>query len=130
MKNVLITGGAGFIAHHIIAYMIKNTDWNIIAIDRLDLSGNLNRLDDILSEFSTIKIKFSSPIALMAFSIILLLLKETKITEVNIFIFSYFIKVEKNGGESGIRTHGTCEGTHTFQACALNHSATSPIQIR
>ena len=52
MKNVLITGGAGFIAHHIIAYMIKNTDWNIIAIDRLDLSGNLNRLDDILSEFS------------------------------------------------------------------------------
>ena len=52
MKNVLITGGAGFIAHHIIAYMIKNTDWNIITIDRLDLSGNLNRLDDILSEFS------------------------------------------------------------------------------
>ena len=52
MKNVLITGGAGFIAHHIIAYMIKNTDWNIVAIDRLDLSGNLNRLDDILSEFS------------------------------------------------------------------------------
>mgnify|MGYP007063389239 CR=1 FL=1 len=31
------------------------------------------------------------------------------------------------GGESGIRTHGTCEGTHTFQACALNHSAISPI---
>ncbi len=30
------------------------------------------------------------------------------------------------GGESGIRTHGTCEGTHTFQACALNRSATSP----
>ena len=25
-----------------------------------------------------------------------------------------------NGGESGIRTHGTCEGTHTFQACAVN----------
>ena len=51
MKNVLITGGAGFVAHHIIAYMIKNTDWNIVTIDRLDLSGNLNRLDDILSEF-------------------------------------------------------------------------------
>ena len=31
------------------------------------------------------------------------------------------------GGESGIRTHGTCEGTHTFQACALNHSAISPL---
>ena len=30
------------------------------------------------------------------------------------------------GGESGIRTHGTCEGTHTFQACTLNRSAISP----
>ena len=33
------------------------------------------------------------------------------------------------GGESGIRTHGTCEGTHTFQACALNRSAISPSLI-
>ena len=52
MKNVLITGGAGFIAHHIIAHMIKNTDWNITTIDRLDISGNLNRLHDILNDFS------------------------------------------------------------------------------
>ena len=28
MKNVLITGGAGFIAHHLIYYLIHNTDWN------------------------------------------------------------------------------------------------------
>ena len=53
MKKVLITGGAGFIAHHIIAHMIKSTDWDIITIDRLDISGNLNRLHDILHEFST-----------------------------------------------------------------------------
>ena len=52
MKNILITGGAGFIAHHIISHVIKNTDWNITTIDRLDISGNLNRLDDILKEFS------------------------------------------------------------------------------
>tara|TARA_B100000029_G_scaffold90831_2_gene80696 strand:+ start:844 stop:1872 length:1029 start_codon:yes stop_codon:yes gene_type:complete len=52
MKNVLITGGAGFIAHHIIAHMIKNTNWNITTIDRLDISGNLNRLHDILKDFS------------------------------------------------------------------------------
>ena len=38
-----------------------------------------------------------------------------------------FLANEINGGESGIRTHGTCEGTHTFQACALNRSAISPI---
>ena len=52
MKKVLITGGAGFISHHLIRYLIKNTNWNIVSLDRLDYSGNLNRLDDILSDFS------------------------------------------------------------------------------
>ena len=52
MKKVLITGGAGFIAHHIIAYIIKNTDWEIVTIDRLDISGNLNRLHEILDNFA------------------------------------------------------------------------------
>ena len=50
MKNILITGGAGFIAHHLIYYLLNNTDWNIISLDRLDYSGNLNRLDNILSK--------------------------------------------------------------------------------
>ena len=50
MKNVLITGGAGFIAHHLIYYLLKKTNWNIISLDRLDYSGNLNRLDSILSQ--------------------------------------------------------------------------------
>jgi dTDP-glucose 4,6-dehydratase len=52
MKNVLVTGGAGFIAHHLIYYILKKTDWNIISLDRLDYSGNLNRLDNILSNTS------------------------------------------------------------------------------
>ena len=53
MKKVLITGGAGFISHHLIYYLIKNTNWNIVALDRLDYSGNLNRLDHILSGLSS-----------------------------------------------------------------------------
>ena len=52
MKRVLITGGAGFIAHHLIGYLLKNTNWEIISLDRLDYSGNLNRLNDIMSQFS------------------------------------------------------------------------------
>ncbi|MBL29978.1 MAG: NAD-dependent epimerase [Flavobacteriaceae bacterium] len=51
MKRVLITGGAGFIAHHVILYLIKNTDWQILSLDRLDYSGNLNRLDYVISGF-------------------------------------------------------------------------------
>jgi len=50
MKNVLVTGGAGFIAHHLIYYLLKKTNWNIVSLDRLDYSGNLNRLDNILSQ--------------------------------------------------------------------------------
>ena len=52
MKRVLITGGAGFIAHHVIDHIIKTTDWEIVSLDRLDFSGNLNRLADIMDKFS------------------------------------------------------------------------------
>tara|TARA_B100001248_G_scaffold3325_1_gene2638 strand:+ start:32284 stop:33315 length:1032 start_codon:yes stop_codon:yes gene_type:complete len=52
LKKVLITGGAGFISHHLIYFLIKNTEWSIVSLDRLDYSGNLNRLDSILSLFS------------------------------------------------------------------------------
>jgi dTDP-glucose 4,6-dehydratase len=49
-KRVLLTGGAGFIAHHLIEKILKETDWNIVTLDRLDYSGNLNRLADILKD--------------------------------------------------------------------------------
>ena len=52
MKKVLITGGAGFIAHHLIGQILKNTDWEIISLDRLDYSGNLNRLHDLMLSFN------------------------------------------------------------------------------
>ena len=38
----------------------------------------------------------------------------------------FFINKNESGGESGIRTHGTFDSTHTFQACALDLSAISP----
>lgn len=50
-KRVLITGGAGFIAHHLVGYLLSETDCEIITLDRLDYSGNLNRLDDVLQRF-------------------------------------------------------------------------------
>ena len=51
-KKILITGGAGFIAHHLIDKILSNTDWDIVTIDRLDFSGNLNRLNEIVSNYS------------------------------------------------------------------------------
>lgn len=48
MKHVLITGGCGFVGHHVVQYLLKNTDWNITILDRLDFSGNQNRLYETL----------------------------------------------------------------------------------
>ena len=33
-----------------------------------------------------------------------------------------------SGGETGIRTLGTVARPHAFQACAFDHSATSPSE--
>jgi len=52
MARILITGGAGFIAHHMVHHLLKHTDHEIVTLDRLDYSGNLNRLDDILRDMS------------------------------------------------------------------------------
>lgn len=47
--RVLLTGGAGFIGHHMVEHMMKNTNWEFVLLDRLDLSGNLNRIADVLT---------------------------------------------------------------------------------
>tara|TARA_Y100001958_G_C21239391_1_gene566650 strand:+ start:682 stop:1707 length:1026 start_codon:yes stop_codon:yes gene_type:complete len=56
-KKILITGGAGFIAHHVIDKILSTTDWEIITLDRLDFSGNLNRLNEVVSSYPKIEQK-------------------------------------------------------------------------
>jgi dTDP-glucose 4,6-dehydratase len=44
-KTIILTGGCGFIGHHFAEYVHKNTDWNIIIIDKLTYASmGLNRL--------------------------------------------------------------------------------------
>mgnify|MGYP000364260977 CR=1 FL=1 len=45
--KVLLTGGAGFIGHHLVDAILRRTEWELTLIDRLDESGNLNRLAEV-----------------------------------------------------------------------------------
>lgn len=48
MKNILITGGAGFIGSHIVKRFVNNyPDYNIYNVDSLTYASNLNNLIDI-----------------------------------------------------------------------------------
>ena len=48
MKNVLITGGAGFIGSYLVRYFVKKyPNYNIINIDNLTYAGNLENLKEI-----------------------------------------------------------------------------------
>ena len=47
-KNILITGGAGFIGSHVAKHFVKKyPDYNIINLDALTYAGNLESLKDI-----------------------------------------------------------------------------------
>ena len=59
MDKLLITGGCGFVGSHIIEHLLKNTDWEIIIIDRLDFTSSLERLTDIdVWEDQKFRVKF------------------------------------------------------------------------
>jgi len=47
MTKIIITGGCGFIGHHFVEHIYKNTDWEIIIIDKLSYASmGYDRLRD------------------------------------------------------------------------------------
>jgi dTDP-glucose 4,6-dehydratase len=50
--TILVTGGAGFIGSSFIKYVIENTAYKIINLDKLTYAGNLENLGDIPEKYS------------------------------------------------------------------------------
>jgi dTDP-glucose 4,6-dehydratase len=48
MTRILITGGCGFLGHHVVEHIIRNTDWEVVVWDKLTYASNgFDRLRDV-----------------------------------------------------------------------------------
>ena len=48
MKTILITGGAGFIGSAVVRYVIKNTNYRVVNVDKLTYAANLDSLREVV----------------------------------------------------------------------------------
>ena len=46
-KTIIVTGGAGFIGSALVRFIINETEFKVVNVDKLTYSGNLDSLDSI-----------------------------------------------------------------------------------
>lgn len=50
MTRVLVSGAAGFVGSHLVEHTLKTTDWEVVALVKMDRAGDLNRLEEVLQD--------------------------------------------------------------------------------
>jgi dTDP-glucose 4,6-dehydratase len=50
VTTILLTGGAGFIGSHLARYILEQTDWSVVVLDRLDPAGDQQRLAPLIEQ--------------------------------------------------------------------------------
>jgi dTDP-glucose 4,6-dehydratase len=56
MKNMLVTGGAGFIGSNFVHYTVKNhPDYHVTVIDKLTYAGNKSNLDPVAADITFVE---------------------------------------------------------------------------
>lgn len=51
MKRVLLTGVGGFVGAHMLAHIMKETDWHVVAVDSFRHKGKTDRVADLLDVY-------------------------------------------------------------------------------
>lgn len=67
-RRVLVTGGCGFVGHHLIEHILKNSDWHVVVMDKLNYASlGFDRLRDIQvyddKRVSILAADFSQPLS-------------------------------------------------------------------
>ena len=75
-KNVLITGGAGFIGGELIIYLLKNTSVKIFNLDKISYASNKQRIEQFLKDYEHISPQLQTIIKGSKTSYQILLMKE------------------------------------------------------
>lgn len=114
-KNILLTGGAGFIGSHVVILLCKKyPDYNIVVYDCLDYCSCLSNLDEVASlpNFKFVKGDICSP------DLVSYVLKEEKIDTV--MHFAAQTHVDNSFGNSFQFTRTNIYGTHVLLESAKN----------
>lgn len=114
-KNILLTGGAGFIGSHAVILLCKKyPSYKIVVYDVLDYCACLENLSSVkdLPNFKFVKGNISSP------DLVSYVLKEEKIDTV--MHFAAQTHVDNSFGNSFAFTHSNIYGTHVLLESAKN----------
>ena len=125
MKNILVTGGAGFIGSNFLPYFIEqHTDYQLINLDKLTYAGNLENLKEITNHprYQFVKGDICDGDLLKK------LFKQYDIRGVIHFAAESHVDNSIEGPEAFIRTN--INGTFQLLETARQHWMTTPFQIK
>jgi dTDP-glucose 4,6-dehydratase len=118
-KNILVTGGAGFIGSNFVEYLVEKHDASITVVDKLTYAGSKEKLSDVLEEIEFVKADISDNKKMRP------LLEEAHIV-VNFAAESHVDRSIESGDPF---VHSNVQGAQNLMKLANNNSVEKFIQI-
>jgi UDP-glucose 4,6-dehydratase len=123
-KNILVTGGAGFIASHVVIQLVKRfPEYKIVCFDKIDYCSSLSNLDSVKDCLNFKFIKGN----LLSADLINYVLEEENID--TILHAAAQTHVDNSFGNSFAFTENNVMGTHVLVECAKNRGIQRFIHV-